>query len=115
MKYFTREWYNAMQKTYMYFVLKISKNAENFSEKYYKYLYEQEENKWIKFQEEVSTIKGDNFDLIQEKKYFNQIHNDNIKQLKSQLPTEILDEVADIRVLALNRASTRSIAKDKKG
>ncbi len=32
MKYMTKEWYNAMQKTDMYICLEVSRKAETFSE-----------------------------------------------------------------------------------
>jgi len=46
------------------------------------------------------------FDPEQEKKNFKQALRYNTKHLKSKLPNEILQKVADIRVLALNYASS---------
>lgn len=45
------------------------------------------------------------FDSDQEKKNFKQALRYNVEYLKRNLPDEILQKVADIRVLALNRAS----------
>jgi hypothetical protein len=45
------------------------------------------------------------FDPIQEKKNFKQALQSNVKYLKRNLPDEILQQIADIRVLALDRAS----------
>ena len=116
MKYLTKKWYKTMQKTYMYLPLKVSKKAENFSEEYYNELYKQEERRYIKLQKEtkkllIKTNENDTFDLVQAKKEFKQLHKNNIKNLKYKLPTKILNKVADIRVLALYRAST-SIKKE---
>jgi hypothetical protein len=46
------------------------------------------------------------FDLGQEKKNFKQALQHNVKYLERNLPDEILQKIADIRVLALNRTST---------
>lgn len=45
------------------------------------------------------------FDVEQEKKNFKQALRYNVKHLKANLPTDILQKVADIRILALNHAS----------
>jgi len=150
LKYMTKEWYETCQKTDCYFSLKVSKQAESFSEDYFKTLYKKEEAAWLKSQEEMSNLSieeiypyefiaenidgsplepeefekakkeyfemreqawleyDDNrpvFDPEQEKKTFKQALRYNIKWLKTNLPDEILRNVADIRVLALDRAS----------
>ena len=136
MKYLTKQWYKDMHETDMYLPLKVSKEAETFSEEYYNDLYKQEENKWLKLQKQISNVKFEevysqyagnsvlnehefkeiekmlvefnkrtSFDLEQEKKKFNKLHKNNIENLKYKLPNEILDNVADIRVLALARTS----------
>lgn len=134
MKYFTKEWYKIMQRTDTYVPLKTSKKAEKFSEKYYNELYKQEEKQWIKLQKEISNLtfkdifpehtydnklieakhknsqmhfcEGMTFDLVQAKNKFSQLHKYNIKKLQQKLPPEILNKVADIRVLALDRATS---------
>lgn len=57
MRYMTKEWYETMQKTDFYSRLKVSKDAELFSERYFKELYKSEENKWLELQENVSNVK----------------------------------------------------------
>lgn len=101
MKYLTKKWYETMQKTDMHLLLKISKKAETFSEEYYNNLYEIEEKNWIKLHKDTSGIT----DIKQLKKEFKQLQENNIKSLKKKLPTSIINKVADIRVLALNRVS----------
>lgn len=136
MKYFTKQWYEDIQKAHMYYSLKVSKKAENFSEEYYKELYKKEENKWLRLQKEMFKVKFEDiypeyaninilnkeeceererlledfyktnsFDLEKAKQQFNELHKWNIENLKYKLPSEILNNVADIRVLALERAS----------
>ena len=48
MKYLTKEWYNRMQKTNLYFGLNVSKEAEEFSESFYKKIYKKEKEKYLK-------------------------------------------------------------------
>lgn len=149
MKYMTKEWYEKMQKTGFHLLLKVSKEAEAFSEDYFKKLYQSEEKAWLQLQEDVSKVKFEDifpdefhaenidgtplelsefeeakkayfemreqsrldfinnpaFDPEQEKKNFKQALRYNVQNLKRSLPEEILKKVADIRVLALNRAS----------
>ena len=96
MKYMTKDWYETMQKTYLHLLLKVTKKAEVYSEDYFKELYKREEKKMLKIQ---------TFDSERERKNFRQAFRNNIKVLKEKLPEEIIDKVADIRVLALNYAS----------
>ena len=56
MKYMTKEWYETMQKTDLYLLLKVSKKAEAFSEEYFRELYEREEKNWLKLQKDVSEV-----------------------------------------------------------
>lgn len=149
MKYMTKKWYETMQKTDLYLLLRVSKKAEVFSEDYYRKLYKREEKKWLELQREISEVgfediypeefsgeyidgailEGDAleearkayyerreeakkyfsdrsaFDPEQEKKNFRRSVKNNIAVLKKKLPEEILQKTADIRVLALNKAS----------
>jgi len=66
-------------------------------------LNEKENKEYIKILKKFNERKP--FDLIQEKKQFKELQKNNVKLLKSKLPIEILNEVADIRVLVLNRAT----------
>lgn len=132
MKYMTKEWYKTCQKTTSHLLLRVSKEASVFSEDYFRKLYNSEEKAWLLLQEEDSKVQlryfyiypdesqaeydddrpfelsVDNippFNLEQEKKNFKQALQDNIKHLKRNLPKEILFKIADIRILALERAS----------
>ncbi len=136
MKYFTKQWYEDMQRTSMYLSLKVSKKAENFSEEYYRDLYKIQEDEWLRLQNEMYKVKFEEiypeyanitilnkekyeererrledfnkttaFDLEKAKKEFNELHKSNIENLKNKLPEYILNDVADIRILALHRAS----------
>ena len=151
MKYFTKEWYLAMQNTVFFPELKVSKRAGEFSEAYYKELYAREEAKWL-FEvsspipeDAVTAFDGFLKELLssdytsdmtpaereelereleeerkraleafaevpeldpdEEKKNFKRIHRREIARIKETLPDEILNTVADVRVLALGYAS----------
>lgn len=125
MKYLTKEWYETLQKTDMWIALKTSKRAEIFSEEYYNYIYKKHLNEWVEFQKSILTIdiedvfpeykeseerykkirnyinnKKLSFDEAKEREEFEKAHRSSIQQLKKKLPAEILNMVADIRVLA---------------
>ncbi len=149
MKYFTKEWYETMQKTDLHLLLKVSSKADTFSERYFHEIYQQEESKWIQLQQEVASIQFEDlypgeldlnqpyedsvpseeqrilhqkvvetierarahlasrkpFDARQEKKNFRKTFRQSIAHLKQYLPSDILEMVADIRVLALDHAA----------
>jgi hypothetical protein len=124
MKYMTKEWYETSQNTFLHLSLKVSKKAEVFSEDYFRNLYKSEEKAWLRLLESYSDEElekiypgefqtkyadGRQLELSEiekgKKVYFKQALQSNIKRLKRNLPDEILQKIADIRVLALDRAS----------
>lgn len=100
MKYLTKEWYNTMQNTSHHLFLKEDIRASQYSEEYFQVLYKKEENKW----------NSNEYKVIEFKDFF----SDNMDMLKNNLPKSILNEVCDIRVLALNYATKEVIDKIKK-
>jgi len=113
MKYMTKEWYQTMQKTSFHLLLHVTKQAEQFSEGFYRALYEAKENEMVRLWEEVSKIQleeplphdPETCDPDATRRTFKKNHRANVKYLKDTLPENILQQVADIRVLALNCAS----------
>ena len=118
MKYFTKEWYELMQQTSYHLPLEEDEQAATFSEDYFQELYNKELAEWLELQEEVALImettefvnqvgpiesepfiKEQAIEQFQSSFHYNQMH------LKEGLPETILKQVADIRVLALNRAT----------
>ena len=77
MKYFTKEWYEACQAADWCLNMAVSKNAEEFSEEYYKDLYTRRRRAFVK---QMKEEEGEAFD-------------------------KIAAEVADMRVLALDIAT----------
>lgn len=113
---FSEEYYNELYKQEERRWIKLQKETSNvkFKDAFPEYiegnvLNKEEQKEYndlqMQFHESVS------FDLVQAKKQFSQLQKDNIKYLKQKLPPEILNKVADIRVLSLNRA-TDSIKKE---
>ena len=76
MKYFTKEWYEACQAADWCLNMAVSKNAEEFSEEYYKDLYTRRRRAFV-----------------------------TVKRMERILPIEIKAAVADMRVLALDIAT----------
>lgn len=105
MKFFTKAWYQAMQNSNYEFMFEIDPEAEHFSESYYRRLYRSSKEKWLSEKTELCKKLRWNFDINEEKCNFDRRYRILKQQLISNLPGEILDNVADIRVLALNRCS----------
>ena len=114
MKYLTKEWYKKMQASSLHLLLKIDKRAEEYSEELYKEIYEIEKQKYIKEQSRVNDLlfkittnfKKNNKKLNYIEK-FNNIQKLTIEDLKKKLPHNIINEIKDIRVLALNYSSKK--------
>lgn len=104
MKYLTKKWYESLQKINMNLLIEIAKEAETFSEEYYKKVYQEEERKWIELQNTIKSINSK--DVNKDKESFKHIQEQIIKKLENNVPDYILKKVADIRVLALGKASS---------
>jgi len=120
MKYFTKEWYELGKKTSFHLSLEEEKQVETFSEQYFQQLYNIKLNNSLKLQQEVASYIAESEtadgDYIEHKRFdrekatelfYNQFifNQDYIKDL---LPKNILNEIADIRVFILDKA-TRNV------
>lgn len=149
MKYFTKEWYEAVQISQLHLMLTVTEKAESFSEVFFKQLYKQQEKIYLDNKKEGSEVIFEDifpeefyatypegtpldesefekareayfkereqarvsfenipaFDLESERKFFKQMFLDQCNSLTKGLPNDILQKVADVRVLALNYAS----------
>ena len=65
MKYFTKEWYEACQAADWCLNMAVSKNAEEFSEEYYKDLYTRRRRAFVK---QMKEEEGEAFDKIKKKR-----------------------------------------------
>ena len=105
MKYFTKEWYETCQNSGWHLHLSVSKNAEEFSDDYYRDLYTRRRRAFVKEQKEMAEAKGEAFDKVAAEVAFMQLHEKTVTRMEESLPLEIRAEVADIRVLALDIAT----------
>lgn len=109
MRYFTQEWYEMMQHTYL--PVRVSAKAEVFSEEYFQGLYKRKLKKRLKemheaWEEDVAEGRDEEpWNEENERAEFKQYFQNNISFLQDFLPEEILSMVADIRVLALRMGS----------
>ena len=105
MKYFTKEWYEMCQNSNWHLNMSVSKNAEEFSEEYYKDLYTRRRRAFVKEQKEVAEVLGEEFSKVKAEVTFMNQHEETVKRMESSIPQTILAEVADTRVLALDIAT----------
>jgi len=111
MKYFTQEWYEMMQHTYL--PVRVSAKAEFFSEEYFQALYRRKRREWLKDMREgweEDIIEGreeEPWNEENEREEFERYFRNSISTMQDILPEKILSMVADIRVLALRIGSRK--------
>ena len=105
MKYFTKEWFDDTVLAGMCFQIRKSAKAEAFSEKYYLSLYKDQKKWFIKNEKYIAKHNKVKFDPAVAEAAFEANNQENLDYIKANLPSEILNKVADIRVLALGSAS----------
>ncbi len=105
MKYFTKEWYNDLLISEMCFQLRKTENASVFSEPFFKRLYFLEERAYLRFSKRALRASSIPFDKEAVRTEFASNYETNLKFVKENLPEEILQNVKDIRVLALGSAT----------
>lgn len=92
MRYMTKEWYDRMQKTDVACGIKIDENADKYSEDDFNKLYELTKNSAL-------------FRSFSQKGFEKQFQG-MINHLKRKLPSSILNDIKDIRILALGYATS---------
>jgi len=85
MKYMTKDWYKTMQKEVFCGFMEIDNKADKFSEKYFRKLYKEAREKVLR--------------------EFEERYENRVIELKEKLPDYILNDVQDIRILALDHAT----------
>ncbi|AWE07637.1 hypothetical protein DCE79_09685 [Lysinibacillus sp. 2017] len=106
MKYFTKEWFELCQKTSFHLNLVEEQKAELFSEEYFQQLYNSELMDWLTLREEMETIAFNKEEATEE---FHNAFIVNHVILKKKLPETILQQIADLRVFALYKATHKVI------
>lgn len=105
MKYFTKEWYASCGVVGYHLNMQVSKNAETFSEEYYHDLYLRRRRAFVKERKEEAEKDHASFDKAETEAEFQSTHENIVKSMQERLPKEILEQVADVRVLALDIAT----------
>ena len=101
----TKEWYKTCQNSGWHLNMSVSKNAEEFNEEYYKDLYTRRRRAFVKEQKEVAEVLGEEFSKAKAEVQFMENHERTVKSMEESIPQNILAEVADTRVLALDIAT----------
>ena len=85
----------------MCFQLRKNGKAAVFSEKYFEKLYSIEKKAFLKYSKRVAKFERRKFDETEASLTFETNYKDNLEFVGKNLPKEIIDDVADVRVLAL--------------
>ena len=104
MKYFTKQWYRDTILAEICFQMRSSSKAEQFSEKYFASLYEAQKKWFVKNEKRIAKHTKSQFDPAAAEAAFEENYNENLAFIKENLPAEILEKVADVRVLAMGSA-----------
>ena len=110
-KYFTKDWYELSQQTGYHLGLKEESRAETFSESYFQELYSTELSRWLHVQEEVAFLMqesygtGEPFEPSEATRQFQVAFKQKLELYKRVLPGTVLDQIADLRVFALDTAA----------
>lgn len=105
MRYFTKEWYNDTMIADMCFQLRKNESASVYSDKFFERLYAVEERAYAKYCKRQARAAKTPFDKNSAALEFAKNYEENLAFVKANLPQEILDDVKDIRVLALGTAT----------
>ena len=110
MEFFTKEWYHLCQDSGYHLLLKPRPRTAAYSEPYYRALYSGKLGAALKLEREVCALTGDPFRPEEFKAAFRREHLEQVERLRRALPREILEQAADLRVLALDAATPEIIA-----
>lgn len=105
MKYFTKEWYADTILADMCFQIKSSERAAKTDEKYYLSLYNAQKKWFVRSEKIIARHNKQKFDLAAAEAAYEASHKENLDYVKTNIPQDILNDVADVRVLALGSAT----------
>ncbi len=105
MRYFTKEWYNDSLVAEMCFQLRKTDKAGTFSDNFFEKLYALEKKMYLKHLKRAAKFERRKFDETASGTEFDSNYKENLAFVKANLPSDILDEVKDVRVLALGSAT----------
>lgn len=104
MKYFTAQWHRDTITAEMCFQMRKDSKAGAFSEKLFTSLYESQKSWYVKHLKRAAKHLKQPFDPKAAEAEYKANYNENLEYIRANLPAEILDKVADHRVLALGVA-----------
>ena len=109
MKFLTKEWSQQMSKKgFLLSSPQVTPQAAAFSEPFYQTLYQEAQQEHLDLMRKVAALRRKPFQAEREAEQFRQTHQRRVEELRRFLPQEILDQVADVRVLALD-VSTQEV------
>ncbi len=107
MKYFTKEWYALCLKTFLAELLEDDDRAAKKDEEFYNELLKQRLGESLAMQAEIAKMSDEDIEIDigeYEKDYLRAL-DERVRDLYSVLPEDISEEIADMRVFALNKAT----------
>ncbi|MBQ8407853.1 MAG: hypothetical protein IJY39_03220 [Clostridia bacterium] len=104
MKYFTKEWYRDTLVAQMCFQIRKDAKAAKHSDKYFNSLYSAQKSWFVKHLKRAAKHTHTPFDVSAAEKEFEANYQENLDFVTGSLPSEILERVADVRILALGCA-----------
>ena len=107
MKYFTKEWYALCLKTFLAELLEDDERAATKDEDYYNEVLKQRLGESLAMQDEIAKMSDEDveIDIGEYETDYLRALDERIKELSAVIPKDILAEVADMRVFALNKAT----------
>ena len=111
MRYFTKKWYNDTVVAAMCFQLRRTEKAAKHSDKFYEKLYALEEKAYIRYRKRELKMLKQSKSLDEMKEEFRKNTVANLEFVKTNLPEDILSEIADIRILGLGSVTNDMHAK----
>ena len=105
MRYFTEKWYKDSILAEMCFQIKKTSRASKHSESFFEYLYKSQKKWFINNQKHFAKYTRVPFDRDAAEAAYEANYNENLEYVKANIPAEILEKVADIRVLSMGSAT----------
>lgn len=106
-RYFTKEWYALCLKTFLAELLEDDERAATKDEDFYNEVLKQRLGESLAMQDEIAKMSDEDveIDIGEYETDYLRALDERIKELSAVIPKDILAEVADIRVFALNKVT----------
>ncbi len=107
MKYYTKEFYALIDAGCLHMDFVASPSAKRKSENYFRHLYAEREKAWLDAKHQEAEECGAVFDEAAEKTAFKTDYQKKMLTYTTTFSPDILEQVADIRVMALGSCSSK--------